>query len=154
MISIHAPQWGATTSQMAGLQVQQFQSTHPSGVRLVEAPPASMALLFQSTHPSGVRRVSANTGARSSSFQSTHPSGVRPFISAIFWANWFISIHAPQWGATIYHCDNRESAADFNPRTPVGCDREQACPPSFRCYFNPRTPVGCDDLQHFSIIKS
>ena len=78
-----------------------------------------------------------------------------------------ISIHAPQWGATgsIHRPGN--SSADFNPRTPVGCDQHperirlgvvdisirapqwgatSTVPSPMRriSYFNPRTPVGCD----------
>ena len=33
-ISIHAPQWGATTTLAVDPAPVQFQSTHPSGVRL------------------------------------------------------------------------------------------------------------------------
>ena len=33
-----------------------------------------------------------------------------------------ISIHAPQWGATTAPGVPRPATADFNPRTPVGCD--------------------------------
>ena len=33
-----------------------------------------------------------------------------------------ISIHAPQWGATSMNLLWRHTEAYFNPRTPVGCD--------------------------------
>ena len=33
-ISIHAPQWGATSAVSTPLAILEFQSTHPSGVRL------------------------------------------------------------------------------------------------------------------------
>ena len=33
---------------------------------------------------------------------------------------------------------------NFNPRTPVGCDRGGAHTAIRYLYFNPRTPVGCD----------
>ena len=36
-ISIHAPQWGATTLALPFLMVTVFQSTHPSGVRPTES---------------------------------------------------------------------------------------------------------------------
>ena len=79
-----------------------------------------------------------------------------------------ISIHAPQWGATIQFQTLGLAVANFNPRTPVGCDMEvslvswpayqfQSTHPSGvrrgavghergheREHFNPRTPVGCD----------
>ena len=86
----------------------------------------------------------ATNGDISSLFQSTHPSGVRLERQSFLAGRGWISIHAPQWGATPprrYGCFRQY---DFNPRTPVGCDkptRRLACPNG---YFNPRTPVGCD----------
>ena len=79
-----------------------------------------------------------------------------------------ISIHAPQWGATLAEFGDAGRGLDFNPRTPVGCDRTTrdtqagyplisihapqwgATDSTFQCSgltgdFNPRTPVGCDD---------
>ena len=58
------------------------------------------AVVFQSTHPSGVRLL----------------AGRRSFIYAL------ISIHAPQWGATITIAYVTPGYSYFNPRTPVGCD--------------------------------
>ena len=77
-----------------------------------------------------------------------------------------ISIHAPQWGATLIGSDLTKSVRYFNPRTPVGCDGQLkdgyrptvisihapqwgATSPYSRTAnsptdFNPRTPVGCD----------
>ena len=99
-ISIHAPQWGATSAY--------HQS--PAGA------------LFQSTHPSGVRPTDSAAIVRCKQFQSTHPSGVRP----------------PSGDC------GRSATADFNPRTPVGCDRPTGTSRRTPPYFNPRTPVGCD----------
>ena len=57
-------------------------------------------------------------------FQSTHPHGVRP-VSAASAYHWWVSIHAPTWGAT-----RRRSflvpTLRFNPRTHMGCDDECA----------------------------
>ena len=58
-----------------------FQSTHPSGVRLARhSPPQPYMVRFQSTHPSGVRRD----------------------LRRIELLRFEISIHAPQWGATLF----------------------------------------------------
>ena len=66
MISIHAPQWGAT----------------------VEAPPASMALLFQSTHPSGVRLVDGYHYTRSNTdFNPRTPVGCDGRLKDLLGAN-------------------------------------------------------------------
>ncbi len=99
-ISIHAPQWGATPKKRYFYYMTEFQSTHPSGVRPVTVIDAMMDGLFQSTHPSGVRLFAFCHGpSLVSVFQSTHPSGVRR-----------------------YDTELRPCPADFNPRTPVGCD--------------------------------
>ena len=99
-ISIHAPQWGATSRRCpcshrrndfnprtpVGCDVQlmllvkwatKFQSTHPSGVRPGGDREKTISALFQSTHPSGVRPVEYRIGDTVKPFQSTHPSGVR-----------------------------------------------------------------------------
>ena len=102
---------------------QQFQSTHPSGVRPQSFKYWRFIGSFQSTHPSGVRRVTVSTSFANCSFQSTHPSGVRrhSHLGAknvknfnprtpvgcdekpldVVWRSDNISIHAPQWGATL-----------------------------------------------------
>ena len=107
VISIHAPQWGATKSKgMTKRFVSEFQSTHPSGVRLPRRSPCSRPpRKFQSTHPSGVRLV-----------ETILHVVVTP-----------ISIHAPQWGATRRARSMGTRGTDFNPRTPVGCDRCESC---------------------------
>ena len=57
--------------------------------------------LFQSTHPSGVRRICLTEITSIMEFQSTHPSGVRLPLHRRARQRVRISIHAPQWGATI-----------------------------------------------------
>ena len=189
LISIHAPQWGATCGRPPMTSRRQFQSTHPSGVRLHLVVLGCHASKFQSTHPSGVRHAGSRALRRTARFQSTHPSGVRHGIQtwpvtgvriSIHAPQWgatqgihkkrqtvAISIHAPQWGATTTPDAGKSNTADFNPRTPVGCDygtryqtaysllfqsthpsgvRQSTATWSIRpdTYFNPRTPVGCD----------
>ena len=78
-ISIHAPQWGATTTPKGKIQVViLFQSTHPSGVRL--------------GHLSGfgTRQI---ISIHAPQWGATH-TAAQPFAFR------HISIHAPQWGAT------------------------------------------------------
>ena len=100
-ISIHAPQWGATgRHQPTALHQRDFNPRTPVGCDWDAHPAVSYYSTFQSTHPSGVRRPVGRAG------QHVHE----------------ISIHAPQWGATIPRSDARTVPADFNPRTPVGCD--------------------------------
>ena len=189
VISIHAPQWGATSAKPTTTNESEFQSTHPSGVRLDASAGTITYGLFQSTHPSGVRRAmefrtpltdvisihAPQWGATSAYhqspagalFQSTHPSGVRPTDSAaIVRCKQFQSTHPSGVRPPSGDC-GRSATADFNPRTPVGCDSyrhhhnkrfhpfQSTHPSGVRPFdgaksvgkssdFNPRTPVGCD----------
>ena len=121
-ISIHAPQWGATQCQ---------QRHHPIFDISIHAPQwgatgllrsCFAVCLFQSTHPSGVRHP-----------RRSHRKDPRT-----------ISIHAPQWGATGPNQSATSPRWNFNPRTPVGCDRQRMRGRGGCDDFNPRTPVGCD----------
>ena len=105
------------------LDVFQFQSTHPYGVRLCPLRHWQIALEFQSTHPYGVRPakaiagflwlISFNPRTRTGCdigysqlnhsgivFQSTHPYGVRQKYLVTFNVFQIVSIHAPVRGAT------------------------------------------------------
>ena len=121
-ISIHAPQWGATSAYHQSPAGALFQSTHPSGVR----PPSgdcgrSATADFNPRTPVGCDSYRHHHNKRFHPFQSTHPSGVRPYALRL-----------------------RFVSRDFNPRTPVGCDGYSVSVPIELRNFNPRTPVGCD----------
>ena len=83
VISIHAPQWGATPLAFLGVSKPTIS---------IHAPQWGATIM----------RVRLQLG---DGFQSTHPSGVRPHTAAQPFALRHISIHAPQWGAT--HADRR-----------------------------------------------
>ena len=166
VISIHAPQWGATKRGFRRKIDAEFQSTHPSGVRLDGVAGSASPVAFQSTHPSGVRRASPRPSARMGGISIHAPqwgatrhekrdhAAIQISIHAPQWGatrqmrrsstNCGISIHAPQWGATIFSVEGFVFLRYFNPRTPVGCDRTTGMELGTFSYFNPRTPVGCD----------
>ena len=175
-----------------------FNPRTPVGCDLTHNPYPLTHNIFQSTHPSGVRLVGwhVRDGERQISIHAPQWGATqgREFLGyagviSIHAPQWGatlndlpigigqakISIHAPQWGATFGRLANpvarvisihtpqwgatrtiRRSACPrmhFNPRTPVGCDTARICWPSGWRYFNPRTPVGCDirpvrDLAH------
>ena len=78
-----------------------FQSTHPCGVRLETFIESAVKQIFQSTHPCGVRlSLTKNSLYFQMIFQSTHPCGVRQPLQLKPFFCFFISIHAPMWGAT------------------------------------------------------
>ena len=166
-ISIHAPQWGATQGGDCAGHRGEFQSTHPSGVRLSSLSSTVNTKAFQSTHPSGVRLNAYRVGRLRFDFNPRTPVGCDPKHLQKTRQN-KISIHAPQWGATHGRGHHRPTGPDFNPRTPVGCDHnigttmirafgfQSTHPSGVRLHtsprkrksrdFNPRTPVGCDQM--------
>ena len=120
-----------------------FQSTHPSGVRQDLIVTNGSQGQFQSTHPSGVRLAQRRERVFLVDFNPRTPVGcdwpkdasVCSLSISIHAPQWgatgdgsrrprsgLISIHAPQWGATTAPGVPRPATADFNPRTPVGCD--------------------------------
>ena len=100
-ISIHAPQWGATSITCTCMIILiHFNPRTPVGCDFAAHLVMLVVSEFQSTHPSGVRPTKPPTKRNNSTFQSTHPSGVRPELR----------LPIPR----LIH--------DFNPRTPVGCD--------------------------------
>ena len=100
LISIHAPQWGATRYGWPKLIHGVFQSTHPSGVRPSVSEPSPLRSKFQSTHPSGVRRRPRGRHAPLDSISIHAPQWGATLDSAGDYYTQVISIHAPQWGAT------------------------------------------------------
>ena len=144
IISIHAPAWGATMKCNGGIDFVSISIHAPAwGATLqafflpngciisIHAPAwgATMIYLillsfwtFQSTHPRGVRRSTADQKPPAYPFQSTHPRGVRLRRELLRRQSYFISIHAPAWGATLRSTWGGYFFAYFNPRTRVGCD--------------------------------
>ena len=100
-ISIHAPQWGATTDTTRIIETIEISIHAPQWGATYTIPDARFS-----------RRK----------FQSTHPSGVRPAACEFLEVAIGISIHAPQWGATRKKVRSIYANSYFNPRTPVGCD--------------------------------
>ena len=101
-ISIHAPQWGATTVDATITPILRFQSTHPSGVR-----------------PTATR-----TAIRVCNFNPRTPVGcdAREVAGAV---HELISIHAPQWGATCrsFPRSRRQSISIHAPQWGATCGR-------------------------------
>ena len=99
---------------------------------------------FQSTHPSGVRLDQYNSSMDKIDISIHAPQWGATCGGTTRYAEHVISIHAPQWGATWLWPTRRRFLMNFNPRTPVGCDKMVHTGLSTSRYFNPRTPVGCD----------
>ena len=143
-ISIHAPQWGATVITYVWPGTTGFQSTHPSGVR-PERPWWHRSLRpFQSTHPSGVRRRLLINLWSAPCISIHAPQWGATERGQLRLRSFVISIHAPQWGATSL-CWDHPSSREFQSTHPSGVRRAKG---SFyradQADFNPRTPVGCD----------
>ena len=166
-ISSHAPQWGATRARHQKPTIENdFNPRTPVGCDDMLFPAFFSCSLFQSTHPSGVRRICLTEITSIMEFQSTHPSGVRLPLHRRARQRVRISIHAPQWGATI-SITEISSILEFQSTHPSGvrlyramlrktvdmisihAPQWGATPPFVvlrepQGYFNPRTPVGCD----------
>ena len=87
---------------LASASLKDFNPRTHVGCDPVIALGSSMEL-FQSTHPRGVRHAESTEVFRYWKFQSTHPRGVRPLAIR-----------------------QEANAANFNPRTHVGCDSAEA----------------------------
>ena len=121
---------------------------------------------FNPRTPVGCDHHSGTPRRTTRGFQSTHPSGVRRDTGEFLGHLGEISIHAPQWGATVASAPPLLTTL-FQSTHPSGV--RPACAPrsrsasrisihapqwgatflpsyinSFKQYFNPRTPVGCD----------
>ena len=98
-VSIHAPTWGATSSNAIFSPYVLFQSTHPHGVRRLQQQSGNGSYGVSIHAPTWGATYNATGIDPHNLFQSTHPHGVRlPKIVFIL------------------------KAVSFNPRTHMGCD--------------------------------
>ena len=144
---------------------QEFQSTHPRGVRLAALLGLSIRVTVSIHAPAW--------GATTSIWQARNSRPVS--IHAPAWgatcrhvrqrACLRVSIHAPAWGATPaqpaagttagrfqsthprgvrlhFHAISLPEGAGFNPRTRVGCDSSMAMPPAMASLFQSTHPRG------------
>ena len=141
LISIHAPQWGATGEYAECSSWDVFQSTHPSGVRPVaRGLRARHSINFNPRTPVGCdaiivdrhhgRRISIHAPQWGATGLDYTPLALSPIsIHAPQWgATWAslaaamrvdISIHAPQWGATLRLIEQRRKVT-FQSTHPSG----------------------------------
>ena len=122
-VSIHAPTWGATNRDMRDREAGEVSIHAPTWGATNIYNIKGGAGGFQSTHPRGVRLVFRSQVMDDNWFQSTHPRGVR---------------HLVVLGA--------RPAMGFNPRTHVGCDREQEISRTTRLLFQSTHPRGVRPL--------
>ena len=122
IISIHAPQWGATGTgihpairQQISIHAPQWGATPNMIVFLSLFGISIHAPQWGATSP-----IRAEQSARHD-FNPRTPVGCDDAHDGAYHAG-DISIHAPQWGATRFVCWVISLITDFNPRTPVGCD--------------------------------
>ena len=123
-VSIHAPAWGATLyGSKTPCALNLFQSTHPRGVRRLFCLQQGGQSRFQSTHPRGVRRATRRSRwcwrasfnprtrvgcdgvgglriDRDLGFNPRTRVGCDGAMRTNRYRRFFVSIHAPAWGAT------------------------------------------------------
>ena len=145
-VSIHAPTRGATHTFLKGQQIEQFQSTHPHGVRrlnTVTNTNLADVSIHAPTRGATLLRLFLLIKVR---FQSTHPHGVRHSADMLSQLGTLVSIHAPTRGATVWRKTQRCARPSFNPRTHTGCDTIESRRSFDNRSFNPRTHTGCDSF--------
>ena len=134
IVSIHAPVWGATSTELNEHLIEAFQSTRPCGARLRLSRFRLARCRFNPRARVGRDLLPLTTLPRKGVFQSTRPCGARR--SAVrFSVSRAVSIHAPVWGATQYSRSNIPTLRCFNPRARVGRDlqpRPRQCTKMFQ----------------------
>ena len=99
-VSIHAPARGATLRKDISFLWDEFQSTHPQGVRHPDSAPKRSRSKVSIHAPARGATAEETKQSEAAMFQSTHPQGVRPGASYSFSQANYVSIHAPARGAT------------------------------------------------------
>jgi len=106
------------------MNITEFQSTHPCGVRQMVFLDNAGRIGFNPRTPAGCDIMSASGLMQNVRFQSTHPCGVRLKKALRYALTISVSIHAPLRGATGSHYREVQTNQSFNPRTPAGCDNK------------------------------
>ncbi len=142
-ISIHAPQWGATAEGKPVTHVDNyFNPRTPVGcdsspyrssstsVISIHAPQWGATVLFLRSF------WFLSISIHAPQWGATLGSGLNSTIFSI-------SIHAPQWGATVEFLPD-DGLAGFQSTHPSGVRLSRRVGRGRARNFNPRTPVGCD----------
>ena len=147
--------------------LQEFQFTHPQGVRLCLLRSKACRPHISIHAPTRGATGASDCELKPMRFQFTHPQGVRPANLVYVIVAILISIHAPTRGATSQSRDGdvivvlisihapTRGATDiffnsacmssyFNSRTHKGCDCFNAIDCQGAADFNSRTHKGCD----------
>ena len=149
------------------LSGEEFQSTHPRGVRPLSSGLATRPLTVSIHAPAWGATLLTDSPLLCVMFQSTHPRGVRHLNRYFHLLHQSVSIHAPAWGATYnntidkYHCNVSIHAPAWGATREVKLHIEgkivsiHAPAWGATCHeiiigvistsFNPRTRVGCDN---------
>ena len=124
-VSIHAPAWGATVTDVApAASVSMFQSTRPRGARPNRLNKPVRDLRVSIHAPAwGATPHARENGRRNRSFNPRARVGRDGSVLASCSLAPSVSIHAPAWGATHRSSDSAKARASFNPRARVGRDR-------------------------------
>ena len=168
IISIHAPQWGATARHpRARAHGDNFNPRTPVGCDDVFIFYRNPEVISIHAPQWGATKAEGTYIDPAAGFQSTHPSGVRQHVGVHHGRSSNISIHAPQWGATImsratfemnlfqsthpsgvrqgFRLSINALADEISIHAPQwGATRSRIRRNRITVDFNPRTPVGCD----------
>ena len=99
-VSIHAPAWGATCTDMDFSSHSRFQSTHPHGVRLKYAKKKYGKDAVSIHAPAWGATVGNSRGTPQTNCFNPRTRMGCDVACVLFFVFIFVSIHAPAWGAT------------------------------------------------------
>ena len=132
--------------------IQAFQSTFPHGERPGSLRNFVVDILFQSTFPHGERRMQASGRQQGWIFQSTFPHGERRCAGCSHCSHFFISIHVPAWGTTVFCSRMAQKEHYFNPRSRMGNDRKPKSQQKPLTEISIHVPAwGTTELEHMGI---
>ena len=164
VISIHAPQWGATHTAAQPFALRHISIHAPQwGATILGGLLQQSGINFNPRTPVGCDPLTYASCICQNVFQSTHPSGVRQHLISHLRFLLDISIHAPQWGATfalprrgLFHVfqsthpsgvrlisrSSSRSSREFQSTHPSGVRLVWSLPGISRCRFQSTHPSG------------
>ena len=99
---------------------------------------------FQSTHPHGVRPRALLSSSFSSSISIHAPAWGATYAGDVMYFRYSDFNPRTRMGCDRFWSTKITRAEDFNPRTRMGCDKIFYGRKTLRYHFNPRTRMGCD----------
>ena len=143
-VSIHAPTWGATFSDLKCVVYVRVSIHAPTwGATSIPEDDNEIDISFNPRSHMGSDILRCCTSTPNRSFNPRSHMGSDLSISQCVHLD-RVSIHAPTWGATGIGGGGGGGGLGFNPRSHMGSDLPTLLPCKFCRGFNPRSHMGSD----------